>query len=193
MKILLLIVVTFFASSVYAVTEAHIGFFIKNEMSGDDYINGVGTEVWLLNEETHIGVALNSSIGTAHVADTYNFKHSYVAWDMGIKFGYFSDIFVYGELGFDLGELILHDRDEDDYDEYEDSYDFVDFIDDVFIDDSYDNYDDTNDIDTYIGAGVGIKFDNVIIEAFSRYRQIDGEYWKANNQNFSGLKLTVTF
>ncbi len=193
MKILLLIVVTFFASSVYAVTEAHVGFFIKNEMSGDDYINGVGTEVWLLNEETHIGVALNSSIGTAHVADTYNFKHSYVAWDMGIKFGYFSDIFVYGELGFDLGELILHDRDEDDYDEYEDSHDFVDYIVDVFIDDFYDNYGGTNDIDTYIGAGVGIKFDNVIIEAFSLYRQIDGEYWKANNQNFSGLKLTVTF
>ncbi len=193
MKILLLIVVTFFASSVYAVTEAHVGFFIKNEMSGDDYINGVGTEVWLLNEETHIGVALNSSIGTAHVADTYNFKHSYVAWDMGIKFGYFSDIFVYGELGFDLGELILHDRDEDDYDEYEDSHDFVDYIVDVFIDDFYDNYGGTNDIDIYILAGVGIKFDNVIIEAFSRYRQIDGEYWKANNQNFSGLKLTVTF
>ncbi len=49
MKLLLLLVVTFFASSVYAVTEANVGFFIKNEMSDDDYINGVGTEVWLIS------------------------------------------------------------------------------------------------------------------------------------------------
>ena len=54
-------------------------------------------------------------------------------------------------------------------------------------------YDDANNIDGYVGVGAGIKFEHVQIEAFTRLRQIDGEYWKAENQAFAGVKLSLVF
>ena len=53
--------------------------------------------------------------------------------------------------------------------------------------------DDSNDIDGYIGVGAGYDFGHFQLEAFTRYRQIDGEYWKANNQVFVGVRAALSF
>lgn len=190
MKLFFIVVLLSFSVTTFAATSESLGFFIKTEFNDDDYINGFGTEAWLTNNTSNFGVSVNTSIGNAQVTDMFNVKHSYIAWDLGFKFGYFSDVFFYGEVGFDLGELILRERDEDDYEE---EASFLDFFRGLTLDDYYDEYDRSNDIDGYLGAGIGIKFDNVTLEAFSRYRQIDGEYWKANNQVFNGIKLTLLF
>jgi hypothetical protein len=190
MKLFIIVVLFFYSVTSYAETTENLGFFIKTEFNDDDYINGFGSEVWLTNKTSDFGVAVNTSIGNAKVTDMFNVKHSYLAWDLGFKFGYFSEVFIYGEVGFDLGELILRDRDEDDYDE---DISFRDFFGGLTLDDYYDEYDRSNDIDGYLGAGIGVKFDTVTFEAYSRYRQIDGEYWKANNQVFNGIKLTLLF
>ena len=52
---------------------------------------------------------------------------------------------------------------------------------------------DGNNISGIVGIGAGVKFDHLQIEAFTRLRQIDGEYWKAENQAFTGAKLSVVF
>ncbi len=193
MKILSIFIFLILSFAVNAQTNNNVGFFVKNEIHDNDYISGIGVEAWLINDETQIGFAVNSSIGKAEVTDEYDYQHSYVAWDLGIKFGYFSDVFVYAELGLDLGELILQDRDEDDYDDEDNQVDFGDILGILVLDDYYDEYDRSNDIDAYVGVGIGVKLENIVIEGYSRYRQIDGEYWKANNQVFSGMKLTIMF
>jgi len=193
MKILYIFIFFIFSFAVNAQTNNNIGFFVKNEIHDSDYISGIGVEAWLINEDTQIGFAVNSSIGKAEVTDEYDYQHSYVAWDLGVKFGYFSDVFIYAELGLDLGELILQDRDEDDYDDEDNQVDLGDILGILVLDDYYDEYDRSNDIDAYVGVGVGLKLENIVIEGYSRYRQIDGEYWKANNQVFTGVKLTMMF
>jgi len=172
----------------------NFGFFVKSEINGDDFINGIGSEAWLLNSETHFGIAVNSAIGNAQVTDIYGYQHDYLAWDFGVKFGYFSDVFIYAELGFDLGELILSDRD-DDHDRYDHDSDslVIDLIDALAHDHHSSRHDHENDVDAYFGAGIGVKLNQVSIEGFARYRQIDGEYWKADNQVFTGIKLTLAF
>jgi hypothetical protein len=198
--ILFLLFTTIIASySVRANTVNDLGFFIKTEINDDDYINGIGTELWLTNESSSLGIAINSALGNAAVTDTLNIQHEYLAWDLGIKFGYFSDVFIYAEIGFDFGEMILSDRDKDKYD---DELNFSEFLAFIVLDgysdyrdynDYYDDYDSSNDIDGYIGSGVGLKFDNIVVEAYARYRQVDGEYWQADSQVYSGVKLTLLF
>lgn len=183
----------------FANTVNSMGFFIKTEINDRDYINGIGTEFWLTNTDSSVGIALNTSIGNAEVTDTLNIQHNYLAWDLGIKFGYFSNVFVYAELGFDFGELVLSDHDKDRYDNELNFSEFLAFIVlDGYTDyhdytDYYENYDSSNDIDGYIGSGIGIRFENLVVEAFARYRQVDGEYWRADSQIYSGAKLTLLF
>lgn len=190
-----LILLCFFSFNIAFTSYAddNISAFVKTEISGDNFINGIGTEVWLVNNDTNIGMAVNSSVGNARVTDKLNYHHDYLAWEIGAKFGYFSDVFVYGEFGFDVAELIMSNRDEDNYERYQDELDLVDVLGVIILDDYYQNYDHSNEVDFYLGAGVGVKFDKVTMELFSRYRQIDGQYWKADNQVFSGVKLTISF
>jgi hypothetical protein len=193
-KLLLTFILCSISYSSTADDGEHFGFFVKSEVNGDDFINGVGSEAWLLNSETHFGIAVNSAIGNAQVTDIYGYQHDYIAWDFGVKFGYFSDVFIYAELGFDLGELILSDRDgEDDYERYDSDNLVIDLIDALARDNHRRRYDHENDVDAYFGAGIGVKLNQVVVEGFARYRQIDGEYWKADNQVFTGVKLTLAF
>jgi hypothetical protein len=162
-----------------------------------DQMIGVGISGLLKSSTSHFGVEILTSIGGAEVIDTNGFNQNYIAWEVGAKFGYFSTVFVYAELGFDFGELVLQSRGEDseyyneyDNNEYENNQaDFIDFID--LIDHRVD--DDSNDIDGYIGVGAGYDFGHFQLEAFTRYRQIDGEYWKANNQVFVGIRAAISF
>ncbi|WP_284246130.1 hypothetical protein [Thalassotalea insulae] len=167
---------------------------MKSEFNGDDYINGIGTELWLTDNLSNLGLAVSSSLGKGKVKDTEGWQQEFISWDFGIKYGYFSDVFAYVEVGVDLSELILQDRDEDEYDErHYDGELVIEIADAMLFGESRKRYDQDNDVDAYLGAGLGVKLEHFAIEAFSRYRQIDGEYWKADNQVFTGVKLTVFF
>lgn len=178
-------ITTFTAS---AFESPRFGFFIKNEVNDNSYISGIGAEMWLTNRESNFGVAVLTSIGYAEVTGRDNNEHNYLAWEAGLKLGYFSDVFAYAEVGFDLGELAFQDRDEDD----ELGIHYVN-DDNNFVEVNRRRYDGANNIDGYIGVGAGLKFDHLQIEAFTRLRQIDGEFWKADNQAFTGAKLSVVF
>jgi len=172
----------------HAFESPKFGFFIKNEVNDDDHISGIGAEMWLTNRDSNFGISVLTSIGHSDVTDRDNIKHDYLAWEAGLKVGYFSDVFAYAEVGFDLAELVLQDRDEDD------NYRIYSGDDDNdFVVSNRRRYDDANNIDGYVGVGAGIKFEHVQIEAFTRLRQIDGEYWKADNQAFAGAKLSLVF
>lgn len=176
------------AFSADAYQSPRFGFFVKNEVNGDDYISGIGSEIWLTNRDSNFGVSVLTSIGKAEVTDQDNVQHNYLAWEAGLKLGYFSDIFAYAEVGFDLGELAFQDRDEDHHYRVYFSDDDSDFI--VA---NRRHTDDSNNVDGYIGVGAGFKFEHLQIEAFTRLRQVDGEYWKADNQAYTGAKLSVVF
>ncbi|KXJ56852.1 MAG: hypothetical protein AXW17_03600 [Colwellia sp. Phe_37] len=164
------------------------GFFIKNEVNDGNNISGIGAEMWFTHRNSNFGASVLTSIGHGDVTDRNNVKHDYFAWEAGLKLGYFSDVFAYAEVGFDLGELALNDRNEDDEYRIYSSDQKNDFV-----VSNRRRYDEANNIDGYVGIGAGVKFDHLQIEAFTRLRQIDGEYWKAENQAFTGAKLSVVF
>ncbi len=196
MKRLLVVFLLFISTVVQASSESKLGFFVKQEVNGDDYLNGFGSEILTVDPMTGFGFAVNTVIGSARVTDTFHRQQPYVAWEMGGKFGYFSDVFVYGEIGVDLGEWLLQDRDEEqDEPPYQNDQGLglTELAADVLFGDSRHRHDGQNDIDAFIGAGFGIKFNHLAVEAFSRYRHIDGEYWRAENNVFSGVKLTLYF
>lgn len=173
---------------VNAFESSKFGLFVKNEINGDDHISGIGAEMWFTGKNSNFGAAILTSIGHAAVTDREKEQHDYLAWEAGLKLGYFSDIFAYAEVGFDIGELVLQDRNGDD--EYRTYHGDED---NDFVATNRRRYDDANNIDGYVGVGAGIKFEHIQIEAFTRLRQIDGEYWKADNQAFTGAKLSVVF
>tara|TARA_R110000737_G_C14514521_1_gene474248 strand:- start:209 stop:832 length:624 start_codon:yes stop_codon:yes gene_type:complete len=184
----LLMVLFLSAFNVNAFESPKFGFFVKNEVNNNDHISGVGAEMWLTNRDSNFGISILTSIGHAEVTGKDKKQHDYLAWEAGFKLGYFSDVFAYAEFGFDLGELALQDRNEDDdYRRYSGDED------NDFIVSNRSRYDESNNIDGYVGIGAGIKFEHLQIEAFTRLRQIDGEYWKAENQAFTGAKLSVVF
>lgn len=184
----LIILLLLSAFNARAFESPRFGFFIKNEVHDSDHISGVGAEMWLTNSDSNIGIAVLTSIGHGAVTGRDNKQHDYLAWEAGVKLGYFSDVFAYAEVGFDLGELALQDRNEDD-----DYHIYSGDEDSDFIISNRRRYDEANNIDSYLGVGVGVKFEHIQLEAFTRLRQIDGEYWKADNQAFSGAKLSVVF
>ncbi len=178
MKHLLVIIIFIYSGNVAAISEQTLSIFIKNEFNGDDSISGLGVELLLKKKANNFGFAINSTIGAAEVTDTDGFLQNYIAWEVGMKLGYFSKLSLYGEVGFDLAETIFQDRENDN--EFHGHQ----------IDNGYDNQ---NDIDGYIGIGAGMNFGNVQINAYSRLRQIDGKNWKAKKQNFTGIILAFSF
>jgi len=151
-----------------------IAVFVKSESHNKDTLSSIGISALFKNPRTNFGLKVNTAIGTADIHDDTLYKQEYLSWEAGIKIGYFSKLFFYGELGVDLAEFILHDRD----DEYE----------------SYDrHHHHDNDVDGYIGMGAGINFGKVQLEAFTRLRQIDSDGWKAQHFTYSGVQLSLSF
>ena len=169
-----LLAISLFAMSgfAHADPDANASIFVKREYHDKDFISGIGAEIRITDPHSHFGASLNTSIGPARVTDYDGYEQEYMAWEGGIKLGYFSKLFVYVEAGVDLGELTFDDRDEDHH--------------------HHDYYDD-NHVDGYIGAGLGVNLGRLKFEGFSRYRQIDGENWDAPKQTYTGVQLSINF
>lgn len=152
--------------------EASVRLFTTYETNGRDYIEGIGVGFATINPDTKLGFEFSTSFNNAEVRATDGYIENYFAWQGSAKFGLFSNLSVYAELGLDLTELIFHDLRYG----YQDGY--------------YDEYHD--DIDAFVGVGAGLKAGPLNIEAFSRLREIDSRYWEAESEVFTGLQLSIS-
>ena len=170
-----------FASSVHADHDIHwnnnenasVRLFSTYEANGEDYIEGVGIGFTIKNPDTKLGFEFSTSINNAEVRATDGYIENYFAWQGSAKFGLFSTISVYAELGVDLTELFFYDLRYDAHDE------------------NYDEYQDN--IDTFVGVGAGLKAGPLQFAAFTRLREIDSRYWEAESEVFTGAQLSISF
>lgn len=160
--------------------------FAKNESHNTDSISSIGIEIPFGDPHSHFGAYMTSAIGYADITDKTGNSNDYLTWDTGFKFGYFSDISIYGEVGLDLFELIwddLNDKDEDERTYYYDNEEY----------DYFDTERQDDDIDGYIGVGIGFNLKPIKIDVFTRLRQIDGNNWESKEHLYSGLQLSIVF
>jgi len=153
--------------------DSSIKLFSTYEANGSDYIEGIGVGFTTKNPDTKLGFEFSTSINNAEVMATDGFIENYFAWQGSAKFGLFSNISLYAELGVDLTELFFHDLRYDDYDAYNNDY--------------------HDDIDAFVGVGAGLKAGPLQIEAFTRLREIDSQYWEAEPEVFTGAQLSIIF
>ena len=71
-----------------------------------------------------------------------------------------------------MSELFFHDLRYDDY-EHEHGYE--------------------DDLDAYVGFGIGFGSEVFQLNLFVRAREIDSKYWEAESDVFSGAQLSVNF
>ncbi|TQV75032.1 hypothetical protein FLL45_08815 [Aliikangiella marina] len=148
------------------------------EANGDDYIYGVGISLTYTDPETDLGFVVTTSLNDATVTAFDGIEENYAAWEAGLKFGIFSNISLYGEVGIDLSELLFHDLRY----HYNDCFRCGGY---------YDEYHD--DIDAYVGFGAGVNVGPFKVEGFTRYREIDSRYWEARSEQFSGFQVSINF
>jgi hypothetical protein len=160
--------------------------FIHHDTNESDSYSSIGVEVIHRQRNSYLGVAVNSSFGYAHVTDTYNYQHNFIAWEGGIKLGYFSDFSLYLELGVDLAELTLNDRSDDDYPHNK-------IFNTDFENDNFNHRDQGNDTDGYVGIGSSFIIERIKITGFIRFREISGYNWQAKNNTFTGIELALVF
>ncbi len=152
--------------------EASVRLFTIYEANGRDYIEGVGVGFAITNPDTKLGFEFSTSFNNAQVRATDGYIENYFAWQGSAKFGLFSNLSIYAELGVDLSELIFHDLRYDYHDEYNNDY--------------------HDDVDAFVGIGTGLMAGPLKIEAFSRLREIDSRYWEAEAEVFSGFQLSIS-
>lgn len=187
----LFIASAFISSSSYAQSDTP-SIFVTHERNGDSFINSIGAGLNFKANNSNLGGQVNMSLGQAEVVTTRLDVQDYLAWELGVKVGYFSDVSLYLEAGLDLGELI--DREhlrEDDYDTHR--HITIDG-DHVHIDEyrhSYRNIEDS--LDAYMGIGGGITIDRLSIKGQVRYRQIDSDDWEALDDVYSGVTVSFSF
>jgi hypothetical protein len=149
-----------------------IGIFVKTEANSTDNIAGVGVFQRLEYNNSPFAMEVSTTLNYAEVLTEQGFVEDYLAWEGGMKLGYFSDLFIYIEAGIDLSELALDDRRNDCCEEYERR---------------------NNSIDGYAGVGAGVTLGHLRLELFSRLRQIDGANWTSESHVFYGAQLSVAF
>lgn len=177
----------------FSVADNTPSVFVTHELNGDSTITSVGVAMTFKDSHTNFGANFSMSLGNAEIVTSKLNIEDYLAWELGAKVGYFSDVSIYLEAGIDLGELIGRDHlDEEHYDEHS----YSSFDSDYFHNDDHyhDDYRTTADsLDAYIGIGGGIDFGRAQLNGHVRLRQIDSEDWKALDNVYSGVSLSVSF
>ncbi|MGJ8674879.1 MAG: hypothetical protein ACSHWP_02915 [Pseudoalteromonas sp.] len=175
MKKTALIILLFVSTS--AVASDRFTIFTKHELNDTDSISGVGFSGIIGPSYSNFKSEVITSINSITVIDDFGYQQEYLGLDLGVRFGYFSDIFMYLEGGFDVFEALYK---HDDNDQIFDSHY------------GYDTYDSDN-LDGYAAFGAGIQAGNLRIEGFVKARQIDAEYWDANKALFYGMQFSLSF
>lgn len=169
--------------------------FVTHELNGDSRITSVGVGMTFKDSQSNFGGNVSMSLGNAEIVTSKLNVENYLAWELGGKIGYFSDVSLYLEAGIDLGELIGRDHlDEDRFH----SHNYNLFDDDYFHDDDHYHNDysantTSDSLDAYIGIGGGIDLGHVQLNGHVRLRQIDSDDWKALDDVYSGVSFSVSF
>ncbi len=173
-----------FRSSYEYANDFSKSFYTSYESNGADFISTIGLATNLIQND-EFGVQLNTSIVTAEILATDGYLEEFSGWQVGVKAGYFGRVSMFVEAGFDLTEAIFNDIRDDEHSVVYTS-DGVTY---------YEEYDEhsRNDVDIYLGAGAGLNLGKLSLEGIVRWRAIDGDYWQADSEFFSGVQLSLSF
>jgi hypothetical protein len=165
-----------YSGATYADSPNQGRIFYSYESNGADYISSVGFGITHKYYHSNLGFQLNTSLGYAEVLAQDGFLEEYTSWEASARFGYFSNVSMFVEFGVDLAEAIFDDYryDSDEYC-YREEYCYQD------------------DIDAFVGAGVGVKAGPFSVEAIVRAREIDSHYWEAQSEVFRGVQIAFNF
>ena len=133
-------------------------------------ISSVYLSATLADSVSNVGMRFSTGLNFADIINSYGETDSYVAWDIAMKFGYFSDLSFYVEGGFDLGEALVDDSNENE--EYDEGFDNVDY---------------------FLGAGTGLTLENLGLNFFGRYRHLNGLYLEDTSEWFTGMEFSIYF
>ncbi|NVJ50615.1 MAG: hypothetical protein HWE13_13620 [Gammaproteobacteria bacterium] len=172
MKKLLLLSLLVISTITSAWAKNAVGVAVSREYADIGDIASISVYGQFTDEHSNLGFQVGTSLSSAEITDFDGYVDEYAAWEGFARMGLFSDLQIYVEAGIDLGEMIVHDDRHHDYYYYDD---------------------DHNEIDFYMGAGIGISTQNIDVRAFSRYRYIDGIYLTDNKDWFSGVEVSIHF
>lgn len=175
MKKTALIILLFVTAS--AVASDRFTIFIKPELNDTDSISGVGFSGIMGPRYSNFKSEVITSLNSITVIDDFGYQHEYFGLDLGVSLGYFSDVFMYVEGGFDVFEAFYKQEHNDQI--FHSHY-------------GYDNH-DSDHLDGCAAFGAGIQAGNLRIESFVKARQIDAEYWDANKTLFYGMQFSLSF
>lgn len=162
----------FFCACAHSRPNDDWAIFAQYEFNDTDKITGVGVSQRFVAPRSDVGGEFSTSLNYAEILTEEGYIEDYLGWEMGVKLGYFSEIFFYIEAGLDLAETLFESNREN-----------------CCLSSSHEN----NSIDGYAGAGAGIQLGGLRIEIFSRARQIDGLNWRSESQVFFGSQLSIVF
>lgn len=143
-------------------------------------------------------VELISNLSMFQPANQFSADTSFTNLDVAVRFGVFSQINLYAELGVALDELFVDGRSSYYYDDYDDGYYGGHYHD--------DDYHDSSRPDWFVGVGAGWRLDWLSVNLYGRYRYLESleEQFLQHNfdpyqkipdryQWFTGLELSVYF
>lgn len=160
-------------ASMNVIGDDRFTFFTKAEFNDTDTISSVGFSGILNTHRTNFKSEMITSINSVRVIDQFGYQQEYYGLDLGLRFGYFSDLYIYVEGGFDVFEASFK-RDDSPYFDYDERY-------------------DSNNLDGYASFGAGVQVGNLRFEGFVKARQIDSDYWEANRSLFYGTQFSLAF
>lgn len=155
--------------SLHSAASDRITVFVKNEINDTDSISGIGFSGILSDRYSNIKSEVITSLNTATVVDSSGYQQEFLGLDLGLRVGYYNDIFMYVEGGFDVFESAFKDKD-------------------IFGEYYYEDH-----VDGYAALGAGVQAGNLRVEGYVKARQIDSEYWTANKSLFYGMQFSLAF
>jgi hypothetical protein len=167
-------VLLFLLATMNATAGDRFTIFAKQEFNYTDNISSIGVSSIMGGHHRNLQSEVITSINSVTVIDQFGYERAYYGLDLGVRFGYFSDLFMYFEGGFDVFEAIFKHDDDAPYFDYDDRY-------------------NSNNLDGYASFGAGVQAGNLRVEGFVKARQIDSDYWEANRSLFYGMQLSLAF
>ena len=172
---MLFILIAMAAFPCFASQTPNASVFVIHERNSTDQITTVGVSNIFARTNSGFVSEVNTAFGYAEVLSEEGFLEEYPVWESGVKFGYYSTLFMYIEAGIDLAELALNSEREAESC--------------CFSDDRRTN----NQVDGYAGIGAGLDFGHTRLTVFVRARQIDANTWESQETVFSGVNLELKF
>ncbi|MBF7073799.1 hypothetical protein ISG33_10355 [Glaciecola sp. MH2013] len=167
MKALLIALSLFVSTATFA--GDRMTFFVKQESNASDSLSGVGFSGIISTPRSHVKGEVITSLNAVTVLDNDGYQQEFLGLDLGLRVGYFNDVFVYIEGGFDAFESSFKD-----YDRVNDYYS-----------------EDT--VDGYASVGGGFQAGPLRIEGYVKARQINADTWQSDKALFYGIQTSIAF